>query len=288
VYPKNSASPPQVAIGPVVQISDGAVQTSGCTVRIIPIGVAEGDGGGSTAYSTDGIVLYTPTQAETNYTSFILIAKKAGCIPATVTVVTSASSTAGRTMPADGSITAAVIADAAIDNATLAADVGSTAYATNIIALAVRKVLDELNLDHLMKVAVANNADLTTEVVDATVLSHIMSAGDTSVFATTTDGLQPIRDKLPANLEDLNITDTTGLVRPDMANASGNYAGTVGKSPATLAAGDVSGNLPADIKAYSVQPTVTGATLDAAYDAAKTAARAGDKMDLLDTIMENA
>lgn len=31
----------------------------------------------------------------------------------------------------------------------------------------------------------------------------------------------------PANFEDLNITDTTGLVRPDMANASGNYAGTV-------------------------------------------------------------
>lgn len=31
----------------------------------------------------------------------------------------------------------------------------------------------------------------------------------------------------PANFEDLNITDTTGLVRPDMANASGNYSGTV-------------------------------------------------------------
>ena len=43
---------------------------------------------------------------------------------------------------------------------------------------------------------------------------------------------------------------------------------------ATLAAGDVSGNLPADVKAYTVQPTVTGATLDAAYDAAKTAASA--------------
>ena len=52
----------------VVQISDGAVQTSGCTVRIKPIGVAEGDGGGTTAYSTDGVILYTPTQAETNYT----------------------------------------------------------------------------------------------------------------------------------------------------------------------------------------------------------------------------
>ena len=44
---------------------------------------------------------------------------------------------------AAGAITAAAIADAAIDNATFAADVGSTVYATNIIALATRKALDD-------------------------------------------------------------------------------------------------------------------------------------------------
>ena len=95
MYPRNAASPEPIAIGPVVQISDGAVQSSGVTVRVKPIGVAEADGGGTTAYSTDGVVLYTPTQAETNYTSFVLIAKKTGCIPASVTVVTSASNTTG-------------------------------------------------------------------------------------------------------------------------------------------------------------------------------------------------
>jgi hypothetical protein len=58
--------------------------------------VAEGDGGGTTAYSTDGIVLYTPTQAETNYTSFVLIAKKTSCIPVALTVVTTASAVSGR------------------------------------------------------------------------------------------------------------------------------------------------------------------------------------------------
>ncbi|MFN9291006.1 MAG: hypothetical protein ACK6EB_23295, partial [Planctomyces sp.] len=78
-----------------MQITDGAVQSSGVTVRIKPVGVAEADGGGTTAYSTDGVVLYTPTQAETNYTSFVLIAKKTGCIPASVTVVTTASATTG-------------------------------------------------------------------------------------------------------------------------------------------------------------------------------------------------
>lgn len=109
MYPKNAASPEPIAIGAVVQISDGAVQTSGCTVRIKPIGVAEGDGGGTTAYSTDGIVLYTPTQAETNYTSFVLIAKKTGCIPVAITVVTTSSSTPGTVLLAPTTHTSAVV-----------------------------------------------------------------------------------------------------------------------------------------------------------------------------------
>lgn len=95
MYPRNAASPEPIAIGQVVQISDGAIQTSGVTVRIKPVGVAEANGAGTTAYSTDGVVLYTPTQAETNYTSFVLIASKAGCFAASQTVITSASNTPG-------------------------------------------------------------------------------------------------------------------------------------------------------------------------------------------------
>jgi hypothetical protein len=72
------------------------VQTAGVTVRILPFGGSEADGVGTVAYSTDGVVVYTPTQAETNYTSFVLIAKKTGCIPASVTVVTSESTVSGR------------------------------------------------------------------------------------------------------------------------------------------------------------------------------------------------
>jgi hypothetical protein len=96
MYPKNAAAPERVSIGAVVQISDGAVQGSGCTVRHIPQGGAEGNGGGTTSYSNDGVVCYIPTQAETNYTSFMLVAAKTGCIPATVTVVTTESATPGR------------------------------------------------------------------------------------------------------------------------------------------------------------------------------------------------
>lgn len=94
---------------------------------------------------------------------------------------------------ANNAITAAAIANGAIDNATFAADVGSTAYATNIIALAVRKVLDELNLDHLLKVdtTVAADGDLTSYVADGSVMSHIMTAGaDTSDYLASTDSLE--------------------------------------------------------------------------------------------------
>jgi hypothetical protein len=95
MYPRNAASPPRISIGAVVQISDGAVQTAGVAVKVIPQGGSESSGVGTVAYSADGVVVYTPTQAETNYTAVVFVASKTGCIPATVTVVTSASETAG-------------------------------------------------------------------------------------------------------------------------------------------------------------------------------------------------
>lgn len=94
MYPRNAASPERIAIGPVVLIADGTVQTSGVSVKVLPFGGAASAGGGTIAYE-EGVVHYTPTQAETNYTSFILIAYKTSCIPVTVTIVTSASASAG-------------------------------------------------------------------------------------------------------------------------------------------------------------------------------------------------
>lgn len=95
MYPKNAASPPRISVGPVVQISDGAVQASGVSIKVLPEGGSSSDGGGTTGYE-QGIVHYVPTQAETNYTAFIVIAYKTGCIPASTTVVTTASATAGK------------------------------------------------------------------------------------------------------------------------------------------------------------------------------------------------
>lgn len=124
---------------------------------------------------------------------------------------------------ADNAIAAEHIANAAIDNATFAADVGSTAYATNIIALAVRKALDEINLDHLMKVAVADR-DTLAEVVDDTVLANIMTKtdGDTSDFDHATDSLESIRDEQVAIGTEVGQLVTALVNKMIITKANGN------------------------------------------------------------------
>lgn len=65
------------------------------------------------------------------------------------------------------------------------------------------------NLDHLAKTATAA-ADMTTEVADNTILSRILSNGDTSAFVPSTDGLQPIRDTAPLGTA-MRGTDSAAL-----------------------------------------------------------------------------
>lgn len=87
--------------------------------------------------------------------------------------------------------------------------------------------------------------------------------------------------------------DAGGTTFPASLHASG---AAVAKSPATLAAGDVTGNLPADvqtIKARAVADYGSGHVYyvggdNAANGAAGGIAIVGSKMDLLDTIMEDA
>lgn len=96
MYPRNAASPERIAIGAVVQISDGVIQTAGVSVSVHPQGGSESAGGGTLAFNTGGEALYTPTQAETNHTSFIVTAYKTGCFPISQTVVTTATSVPGQ------------------------------------------------------------------------------------------------------------------------------------------------------------------------------------------------
>jgi hypothetical protein len=96
MYPRNAASPERLALGQVILIVDGTIQTSGVSITVRGQGGAEGAGGGTTAYGADGTVYYTPTQAETNFTSFVVIAYKAACLSAPQTIITTASATPGK------------------------------------------------------------------------------------------------------------------------------------------------------------------------------------------------
>jgi hypothetical protein len=112
-----------------------------------------------------------------------------------------------------------------------------------------------IKLDHL--VAVADSDD----VADNSIIAKLASVtGDWSLYGDGTDSLQAIRDKLPTNLEDLNITNTTGLVRPDMANASGNYPGTV----ATITT--YTGNTPQTGDLYLIGKSAGDGDLEAILD----------------------
>lgn len=102
-------------------------------------------------------------------------------------------------------ITAGIIA-----NASFNADVGSTAHDSNIIALACRKILEELNLDHLLKVTtgVAADGDLEAFCVAGTVMAHMLATGaDATAFKASTDSLQGIRDHIG---DGTNLTEAGG------------------------------------------------------------------------------
>jgi len=238
MYPRNAASPEPIAIGPVILIADGTVQTSGVTVRIKPIGVAEADGGGTTAYSTDGIILYTPTQAETNYTSFVLIAKKASCIPASITVITTASATPGTVRmqsAADNAITFQSINDGAIG----LNKIGSNAITSSTIQAAT---------------FTANKFENSWLVAAGVAAGALNGKGDWNVGKTG-----------------YALAATTGLGN-QTANITGNLTGSVGSvtgavGSVTGAVGSVTGNVGGNVVG-SVGSVTGGATATALADVA--------------------
>lgn len=128
---------------------------------------------------------------------------------------------------AAGAITATAIANAAIDNATFAADVGSTAYATNIIALAADKAgLNGVNVIQLGGVA-QSLADLkdfadagynpATDKVTGVLLTDTVTTytgntkqtGDNFAIVNGASGLVAINTDVEAILDD---TGTSGVV----------------------------------------------------------------------------
>lgn len=115
--------------------------------------------------------------------------------------------------------TAAAIADAVWDEATSGhTSSGTFGLETNLVAH---------NLDHLMKTAVASNADMTAEVVDGSVLSNIMTkTGDTSAYAYATDSLESLGE---GSVSAASIADAVW----DEATSGHTSAGTFGEQVKT-------------------------------------------------------
>jgi hypothetical protein len=290
MYPKNAASPEPIAIGAVIQISDGAVQTSGVTVRIKPIGVAEGDGGGTTSYSTDGIVLYTPTQAETNYTSFILIAKKSGCIPVAMTVVTTASSTTGTVLlapvthtsavvPTVGSVTGNVGGNVVGSVASVTGAVGSVTgnvggnVVGSVASVTAAVTVGTINANVITAASIA--ADAVTEIQSGLATPTNITAGTITTVTNLTNlptiptnwitasgiAADAITDAKVAS--DVTIASVTGAVGSVTGNVGGNVVGSV--ASVTGAVGSVTGNVGGNVvgSVASVTAAVTVGTINA-------------------------
>lgn len=209
MYPKNAATPPRISIGPVVQISDGAVQTSGVSISVTPEGGTASAGGGTTSY-VQGVVHYAPTQAETNYTAFTVVAYKTGCIPADKTVVTTASSTAGQV------------------------DVGMFGGSAGTFSSG----RPEVNTTHWGGTAVASatvNANATQISGDSAAADNLEAALDGTGGVTISAALT---GNITGNLSGSvgSVTGAVGSVTGAVGSVTGNVGGSVAGSVGSLAA----------------------------------------------------
>ena len=108
MYARNNASPRPITIGAVVQISDGAVQTTGVSVKVRKDAGAWGAGAGTLAVE-EGVWSYTPTQGETDCDALQIIIYKTSCIPNSMEVVFSDSAEFGQVVLAGVTHTGAVV-----------------------------------------------------------------------------------------------------------------------------------------------------------------------------------
>jgi len=90
MYARNNATPVPVLVGTITQISDGAVQTSGVSVKVSKDGGAWSSGANSPAVE-EGEWSYTPSPAETDCTSLRIVLYKTNCYSRSIQVVFTSS-----------------------------------------------------------------------------------------------------------------------------------------------------------------------------------------------------
>lgn len=227
----------KVRIGPFVDVSDGFtpqtdITLGGDTAELLKHnGAATVDISGATWAAVNGATGWYDLTLTSGFTDTlgqltVVVQDNSDCLPVHRDfLVTTANYWDSKYSTDKFDVNVAEVTAGIIANASFNADVGSTAHGTNIIALAVRKILEELNLDHLLKVdtTVAADADLEDYVVAGTVMAHIMAAAaDATAFKASTDSLEAIKvhaDTIKAEtatiVNDTDVIDdgTSGLVK---------------------------------------------------------------------------
>lgn len=188
MYPRNAAFPERIAVGQVVLISDGTVQSIGVAVTVRGQGAAEAAGGGTIAYGADNTVYYTPTQAETNSTSFVVIASKASCFSASQTVITTASATAGKVVLSGETHTAAVIP-------TVTTLTGHTAQTGDAFARLGAPAGASVSAD-----VAAVKSDTAATLLDTGTDGVVVAAASKTGYALSAAGVQAVWDSLSSAL----------------------------------------------------------------------------------------
>ena len=234
MYPRNAASPERIAIGAVILIADGTPQSSGVTVTVRGQGGAEAGSAGTIAYGATGVIVYyTPTQGETDFTSFTVTASKASCIPACVTVITSASATPGY----------AGVDWAKVTNPTTALALTGTSIITT----------QKVDVETIKTQAVTLAGGVTIPAATLASTTNI-----TAGTITTATNLTTNNDKTGYSL-----TAVTGL-GAQTANITGNLSGSVGS--VTGAVGSVTGltaaNLDTTVSSRATPAQVNTEVLD--------------------------
>jgi len=189
VYPINAAAPERIAVGSIYLIADGTIQTTGASVRVMGQGGAAGAGGGTLACdTTSGGWYYTPTQAETNYTSFMVFIYKASCTSASISVVTTASSVPGNVQLAAAQ-PAVTFSAVTVTNATTLSGAVSCGSTFDVVgALTANSVSIDTTVDVVGALTCASfGVDGAVTVGTTTTLTGAVSLGSTlGVTGTTT------------------------------------------------------------------------------------------------------
>lgn len=255
MYPRNAASPERIALGAVVQISDGAVQTTGVSIAVKPQGTTASAGGGTTSYE-QGIVEYIPTQAETNYTSFTVIAYKTGCIPVAQTIITSASATSGKVVLSGETHTSAVIP-------TVTTLTGHTAQTGDCFARLGAPAGASVSAD-----VAAVKSDTAAVKTKTDFLPSATAGAAGGVFIAGTNAATSITTALTANITG-NLSGSVGSVTGAVGSVTGNVGGNVVGSVASVtgAVGSVTGltaaNLDAAVSTRATPAQVNAEVVDA-------------------------